>query len=332
MVRQTIIFLFSVGIACAAVKENLLSDEFIHKLNKIDTTWKAGRNFAINTPPSYLKSLLGVEAGFETTLPVGNTLLVDDLPEEFDARQKWPECKSLNVVRDQSACGSCWAFAAVEAMSDRICIHSNATLQVSLSANDLLTCCGWFCGNGCNGGNPERAWTHWMNGGIVSGGGYGSNEGCQSYVFPECEHHVDGPKPGCGDTQPTPKCIKSCDEGSSLTYKNDLHYGKSSYSVRHNDENAIKSEIYTNGPVEAAFDVYEDFYTYKSGVYQYTTGAHKGGHAVKILGWGVENDVPYWLVANSWNEDWGDKGYFKILRGKNECGIEGRIVAGLPKL
>lgn len=54
-----------------------------------------------------------------------------------------------------------------------------------------------------------------------------------------------------------------------------------------------------------------------------------GGHAVKILGWGVEEGTPYWLCANSWNSDWGDKGFFKILRGENECGIETGIVAGL---
>jgi cathepsin B len=54
--------------------------------------------------------------------------------------------------------------------------------------------------------------------------------------------------------------------------------------------------------------------------------------AVKILGWGEENSTPYWLVANSWNEDWGDNGFFKILRGKDECGIEDGIVAGAPKL
>ena len=33
-----------------------------------------------------------------------------------------------------------------------------------------------------------------------------------------------------------------------------------------------------------------------------------GGHAIRILGWGTENGTPYWLVANSWNTDWGDKG------------------------
>ena len=79
----------------------------------------------------------------------------------------------------------------------------------------------------------------------------------------------------------------------------------------------------TKGPVEAGFTVFEDFLTYKSGVYQHKTGSRLGGHAIKILGWGVENGVKYWLVANSWNEDWGDKGFFKILRGSNHCGIEG---------
>lgn len=58
-----------------------------------------------------------------------------------------------------------------------------------------------------------------------------------------------------------------------------------------------------------------------------------GGHAVKIIGWGTENGSPYWLVANSWNTDWGDLGgYFKILRGVDECGIESSIVAGMPKV
>ena len=42
--------------------------------------------------------------------------------------------------------------------------------------------------------------------------------------------------------------------------------------------------------------------------YQHLTGKYLGGHAVKVIGWGEENGTPYWLVANSWNEDWGEKG------------------------
>lgn len=111
----------------------------------------------------------------------------------------------------------------------------------------------------------------------------------------------------------------------------DKHYAKSVYSVS-SDADAIAKEIMTNGPVEAAFDVYEDFVTYKSGVYHHVSGGMLGGHAIKILGWGVEDNTPYWLVANSWNTSWGDKGYFKILRGSDECGIESDVCAGLAKV
>lgn len=65
-------------------------------------------------------------------------------------------------------------------------------------------------------------------------------------------------------------------------------------------------------------------------MYKHVVGKVLGGHAIRILGWGVENNIPYWLVANSWNYDWGQNGFFKILRGVDECGIEGQINAGIP--
>jgi len=91
-------------------------------------------------------------------------------------------------------------------------------------------------------------------------------------------------------------------------------------------------EIFDHGPVEAAFSVYEDFINYKSGVYQHVKGSYLGGHAIKIIGWGVENGVKFWIIVNSWNNGWGDNGQFKILRGKNHVGIESDVVAGIPKL
>ncbi|KHJ78510.1 hypothetical protein OESDEN_21868 [Oesophagostomum dentatum] len=42
----------------------------------------------------------------------------------------------------------------------------------------------------------------------------------------------------------------------------------------------------------------------------HTAGQFAGVHAVKVLGWGSENGTPYWLVANSWNTDWGENGMF----------------------
>jgi len=88
----------------------------------------------------------------------------------------------------------------------------------------------------------------------------------------------------------------------------------------------------TKGPAIASFTVYEDFLAYKSGVYQHKTGSMLGGHSVKLLGWGVENKVPFWLCANFWGEKWGEHGFFKIIRGRNECGIEEEVLSAVPKL
>ena len=158
--------------------------------------------------------------------------------------------------------------------------------------------------------------------GIVTGGNYNdstSGEWCQKYSLPNCDHHENGQYKMCSAQPefPTPKCTATCDSSSAYKtpYTQDKHKFASSYSIAPNVQ-AIASEILANGPVEAAFTVYEDFLTYKSGVYQHKTGGVDGGHAIKIMGWGSENGTPYWLVANSWNEDWGDKGTFKIIRGK----------------
>jgi len=251
------------------------------------------------------------------------------VPDTFDARTQWENCPTISEVRDQAACGSCWAFGAVEAISDRICIASRGKLSVHVSAEDLLTCCD-SCGDGCEGGYPEAAWQYWVNSGIVSGSNYTQHSGCQPYKIPPCDHHVTGHYKPCGALAPTPQCEQKCIPGYPKTFPQDKHFGSKSYNVP-NDVSEIQKEIYTNGPVEAAFTVYKDFLSYKSGVYQHVTGPALGGHAVRILGWGTESGTPYWLVANSWNTDWGDMGYFKILRGNSECGIEDDIVAGIPK-
>lgn len=89
------------------------------------------------------------------------------------------------------------------------------------------------------------------------------------------------------------------------------------------------TEIQTHGPITAGFNVYSDWVAYKSGVYKVQGGEELGGHAVKIIGWGVEDATKYWLVSNSFGEAWGDAGFFKIARYVGSCGIEQSLVAGL---
>jgi len=79
--------------------------------------------------------------------------------------------------------------------------------------------------------------------------------------------------------------------------------------------------------------VYDDFSRYTSGTYIKSPKANGpvGGHAVKIIGYGIdENQVPYWTVANSAGLQWGMGGFFRIQRGTNECGFETIPTAGAP--
>jgi cathepsin B len=287
--------------------------EIISQINSDPTnTWFAKIHDRFKgTDFSYTKKLCGALPPKSGVRNVYHHVLTSEqvaaIPESFDAREAWPNCPTIKEIRDQSDCGSCWAFGAVEAASDRICIASNGALTPHLSAETLVACCD-ECGNGCNGGYPASAWDYFASTGVPSGGNYGDHSGCQMYSLKQCDHHTTGKYAPCGATEyPTPSCSYSCDKDSTskVPFKTDAasNLFSTSYYVG-SSESQIQTEIMTNGPVEAAFTVYADFESYSGGVYTHKTGEELGGHAIKILGWGVDNGVKYWLVANSWNNDW----------------------------
>jgi len=321
-------FCYALDLTAPANDQSII--EFVNAQN---TTWTAGTNDHFNAATlADAKQLCGVKKNPNFQLPIKRTItqVVKSIPAAFDSRTEWGStCASLTEIRDQSACGSCWAFGAVEAMTDRTCIASSGAQTPHLSAEDMNSCCA-LCGDGCGGGDPGAAWDYWTQTGVVDGGNYGDG-GCDPYTLPPCDHHINGSLPPCPSQEyPTPPCHKKC--SNTEVWDTAKHFGASAYQL--NSVSDMQTEIMTNGPVEAAFTVYQDFLTYKTGVYRHTTGQELGGHAIKILGWGVWTDgvTPYWTIANSWNTDWGNEGYFLMLRGKDECGIEDDVVAGMPKL
>ncbi|XP_055344689.1 uncharacterized protein LOC129592638 [Paramacrobiotus metropolitanus] len=261
------------------------------------------------------------------------------LPASFDVRSQWPNCISMNEIRDQGACGSCWAQAGTSALSDRYCIASgSANAYRKLSAQDVVVCSGGNNKNWCDGNDPRVPYAMAVSSGIVTGGDYQSttNQGCMPYAsYTETEAKATS----------TNQCTQTCST-SAINYSQNKTYGSSWYTLGNRFANnsggaaasiattdtvirQIQYELMTNGPMTVTIEVYADFFSYSSGVYQHITGNYSGGHAMKLIGWGTENGTDYWLIANSWGYGWGSNGILKFIRGINHLGIEDYIVAGL---
>lgn len=285
------------------------NDDLISWYNSIEgSTWSAGRNeffsgMTFNDARSTLGTALShISEHLDKVMPDSLYASMNDtLPAEFDARTQWPGL--IHPIRDQQQCGSCWAFSASEVLSDRVAIATGKQSPV-LSPEDMVSCDG--SDMGCSGGMLPKAWEYLTNTGIVT-------DSCFPYTA------------GNGNA---PKCETKCVDSESFTKTK----AKTSYAIK--GVTNMQKEIMTNGPIQVAFNVYKSFMSYKTGVYQkhWYELLPEGGHAVKIVGWGTDNGVDYWLVANSWNTSWGLDGFFKIKRGSDESGIESRgpPYAGMP--
>ncbi|KAJ8605829.1 hypothetical protein CTAYLR_000602 [Chrysophaeum taylorii] len=334
------------AVAAGAAAIHPLREAEIAEIRERTSLWTPGETRFSKFAPGVSKWLNGVKG--EWKMEVAIALAAGEIerfessisvPDSFDSATQWPECeKIINDIRDQSNCGCCWAFAGAEAASDRMCISNGGGEMVPLSAQDV---CFNSNRDGCDGGQITTPWTYVRSTGAVSGGQY-NNSGpfgsglCSDFSLPHCHHHGpqgDDPYPDEGDpgcpSESSPDGPTACDSDANETHA-DFANDKYSFSglvQAATGETRIMQLIYEGGPVETAFTVYSDFEDYVSGIYEHVSGSYAGGHAVKITGWGVENGTKYWKVANSWNEYWGEDGFFRIKKGTNECGIEDEVTA-----
>lgn len=274
-------------------------EELIKEHNAIDgSSWIAGKSKFSELSHEAFVAMLGTSIKYRGAV-VDATPAVG-VPVSYDPRtdSTKPECfKGDYGVHDQAQCGSCWAFGGTEALSDRFCLAGCGKGQ--LSEQDLVSCD--YMDDGCDGGNLDSEWSWMKSKGVTTAA-------CIPYTS------------GGGIVE---ACPKKCKNGDTI-----VRYKATSYTHIAATVAAIQNEIYSHGPVEVAFDVYEDFQVYRSGVYQHSPSSpYEGGHAVLMIGWGSVSGKDYWIVQNSWNTDWGMSGYFWILRGKNECNIESNAYA-----
>ena len=128
---------------------------------------------------------------------------------------------------------------------------------------------------------------------------------------------------------------RTCDgegNGDCRAVGNFTKYYVSEYGEVSGEEDMMK-EIYARGPITCAIAVPDDLLEYKGGVYEDKTGVIWPSHAISVAGWGeTEDGVKYWIARNSWGTYWGENGWFRIVRGTNNLGIESECTWAVPKV
>ncbi|XP_060108302.1 cathepsin W [Heteronotia binoei] len=204
----------------------------------------------------------------------------------------WRKYGAITAVKNQGTCKSCWAFAAVSNIEALWNIHCDSPRN--LSVQEVVDCTR--CGSGCEGGFPWDAFQTVLN---HSG-------------LTEAKHY-----PYVNKEQ---LCRKN--QGKAVAWIHD-------YEFLSRDEKHIAQVIAFQGPVTALINI-KSLQHYRKGIIRRPSqdcSPQDLEHVVLIVGYGEVKarrgswSGPYWIIQNSWGEGWGEKGYFRLHRGTNTCGI-----------
>jgi len=188
----------------------------------------------------------------------------------------------LNGVQNQGQCGSCWAFSTIGSLESRWALKSGNLLKLS---EQQLVDCDKKQDQGCNGGLMDNAFTYL--------------EGAGSEL--ESDYSYAGSDGTC-------KYKKSL---AKVTPK--------SFVDVHPSDDAL-AEAVSQGPVSIAVDANMWWQLYFGGVLSYNRcSGTQLNHGVVCVGY--NNASSYWIVRNSWGPSWGEKGYIRLQKGKNTCGL-----------
>jgi cathepsin L len=204
------------------------------------------------------------------------------LPESID----WRDRGVVTPVRNQGGCGSCWAFSATAALKTHVALQTGKLLE--LSPQQLISC------------SPDPD----------SCGGYGGCSGSTSWL---AFNYSIGVGMTLESDYPYTAKTGTCDP----THIKRVAGVRGYVRLPTNNYTALMNAVATVGPVSIALSA--DFTSYSAGVFSGCVGDVLVDHAVVLVGYGTDPvGGAYYLVRNSWGEEWGEKGYIRIQRRAND--------------
>jgi C1A family cysteine protease len=291
---KRIILPIAVFLACVLTFTLSQADEISQVKAAIEAKgagWQAGETSMTRLSPEERKARLGlIKPSWHMT---GAEMQMSAPPVTAPASLDWRNYNGnfVTPIRDQSTCGSCWAFATTAALESTTLINNNTPgVDLNLSEQVLISCGG--AGNCEQGGSIDEASDYIRDEGLPV-------ETCYPY------------------TATNGNCANACPTYQTATY------GIASWSWVTGTSptvEAIRNALYTHGPLVSTMDVYSDFFAYSSGIYVHTSGAYQGGHAVLIVGYSDAGQ--YFIVKNSWGADWGESGYFRIAYSELNSSVD----------
>jgi len=238
----------------------------------------------------------------------------------------WRAKGAVTSVKDQSHCGSCWAFSAVGNIEGQWAIAGHAL--IGLSEQELVSCD--YTSDGCQGGLMDSAFKWLMSdrsGDIMSEGKYPyvSGDGttrpckhlCKALKDPATD---DWCAEMCYNEQGKPLCtpdLCDCSRNKTITAAT-----ISGYKDLPKNEAQLRAWLSTNGPIAigVAVPLGRVWQSYTGGIMT-NCGVSTPNHGVLIVGYGTEGNQDYWIVKNSWGASWGEKGYIRLAYGSNQCNL-----------